>query len=233
MNLLLAALLLAPQDDHLEGWQYRQHGWQINDGPLMWNGVLIHPTAAFGFGLRMDVDDLEFESAGTSFVLEYERKEFHSFGGGVEFDLGLLRLHVEGFGGAWKGTGTIVRGDGAEGEADLDGEIYGIHGKLWWPAVVYHGYDVDVTFGPAIGFYWIRETLTDTNVDDLGLEDDAARDTLTNETAYTIGFYATYELPIGSVKLVVEAGVEVPLFGDLTRGVTFEVLIGPKFGWTF
>ncbi|GEM_PF-5544737 len=234
--ILAAAFLGAPQDEDLGSWQARRHGWQINTGPLEWNGFLIHPTAEFGAGLSIDASDVDFESGGTAFRLKYEEKNFYIFGGGVEVDFGLLRLGVDALYGRWTGSGRMIQTPDAgpiDSAAEFDGTIFGVHGKLWWPAVIYHAHDVDVTFGPGVGFFWMRETLTDTHAEDLAIENDAVRDTISNEKGFTVGFFATYELPLGPIKFVVEAGIEVPLFGDLTKGILFDVLIGPKIGWSF
>lgn len=239
LALAAAGLLQVRTDQEDPGtWQYRTHGFQINTGPFLWNGLLVHPTALFGLSLKIGASDVDFESAGIPFRLDYGDKELWMFGGGIEADFGILRLDVEGFVGGWNGRGTMIQqpGDPAEtqAEAELDGRVWGVHARLWWPAIVYHGYDVDLTFGPGVGFFWVRETLTDTHVDpeSMTIADDATTDEV-NEKAFTLGLFLTYEVPIGSVKLVIEAGVEFPVAGDLTGGAIFEVLVGPKFGWSF
>ena len=239
MNALFAAALLQliPAQEDPGAWQYRTHGFQINTGPLLWNGFLIHPNAEFGFGMNID-QETDFESAGTNFRLDFEEKDFWTFGAGVEFDFGLLRLDVEGFYGGWRGTGRMIQSPDSspiDTEAELDGTIFGLHVRLWYPLFVYHGQDVDVTFGPGIGFLWVRETLTDTHVgEDSGLtiQNDAVKETI-DEKSFTIGFFFTYEVPIQTVKFVIELGVEYAVFGDLSGGLIGDILIGPKFDWTF
>lgn len=229
MSLLLVLLTVA-QDP--QPWE-RPHGFSWNTGPIQWNGWMPHATGLFGVRMGINESDLAFDVSGTPFRFQYGNEQFGSVGLGIQADFTLLRLDVQGVWGRWAGDGRMFNGTaGTEGDADIGGDLFGAKATLRWPALVYHGQAVDLSFGPSLSGLFLYQETSKSSAESLSIGNDVVRDTFT-QSALAAGIFFAYELPLGSVKLIVEVGVEIPFAGDLEPGAIIDVLIGPKFGWTF
>lgn len=160
--MLIALLLLAAQDEE---------GLHVNTGDVRFRSVEIRPGLLKADDLDMNVGDaLEIRSDGINpefrSRLEFERTDrLDAFTFGVSFDFNLFRLAVDGFFGDWEGEGTLTYGPTAGPTTtlpvDLEGDAWGAHFTVEWPALRYESPELAATLGPILGVNWFHEELED------------------------------------------------------------------------
>ncbi len=156
MIAMTAALLLAQAD-----------GFGLNADRIRFRSIELRTGLLSTGELDVNVGDLlEIVDDGLnpSFRsrLEIETVErLDAFTLGVRFDFNLFRLAVDAHFGDWEGEGTMSYGfdGGAQTvqEVELEGDAWGSHFTLEWPALRYQDPEFEATLGPVVGANWFHE----------------------------------------------------------------------------
>lgn len=156
MIAILAAALLA-QDE----------GFDFNTGPVRFRSVELRAGLLSAESLDMNVGDLlEIVDDGLTPTfrsrVEFETTErLDAFTLGVRFDINLFRLSIDAFHGDWEGKGTLTYGfDGGfqtVQAVDLEGDAWGAHFTVEWPALRWQSAAFEATLGPVVGANWFHE----------------------------------------------------------------------------
>lgn len=157
--LALAALLA--QDEGLE----------LNTNPVRFRSVELRAGALRAGSLDMNVGDaLEIVSDGINPQFESrlefrETESLDAFTLGVVWDFNLFRLAVDGFFGDWEGKGTLSYGQTGGAQTvvpvDLEGDAWGAHFTVEWPALRYESPEFAASLGPVLGANWFHEEFDD------------------------------------------------------------------------
>lgn len=156
MIAMTAALLLAQAE-----------GFGLNTERIRFRSIELRAGLLNTGELDVNVGDLlEIQADGLNPVfrsrLEIETTErLDAFTLGLRFDFNLFRVAVDGFFGDWEGEGTMSYGfDGGPQtvqEVELDGDAWGSHFTVEWPALRYQDPLFEATLGPVLGANWFHE----------------------------------------------------------------------------
>lgn len=230
MQLLGAALALfsaagaqeAPPD---EGFEF------VFKAPL-WRGLEVRAGVLQGSGLRMNVSDpSDIQDDGITppfrVSLELEEKDFEALSLGVLLDFDLFRLSIDFFTGDWKGEGVLTVENAPNPPVltpvDVEGETWGFHFGIHWPALRTRSGPFEASLGPQLSVGWQHEELDPIAGDPVGVHHDEV-----NELAGRTGIRLAFLYRAGDAWFSLEGeaghqvGSSVGPVSSLSAGIGFR-----------
>lgn len=149
----------------------QDEGLSLNRGPIRFRSVELRPGILAVSDADLNVGDLlEIESDGLTpdrhSRLVFDRTErLDAFTLGVRWDFNLFKLAVDGFVGDWEGEGTLshgqVGGPATVVPVDLEGDAWGVHFTMEYPALRYLSPAFETSLGPVLGVNWAHQEVED------------------------------------------------------------------------
>ncbi len=231
----LAALLasLAVQEEEVTLPPGDENLQVVTSAPR-WKGLTVRAGHFGGTGLRMDVSDpTEIRNDGITpefrASLELDEKDVDALSAGFVVDFELFRLSLDFFYGDWEGEGDLTVSDGINPttvtRVEVEGETWGLHVGLLWPAL--HGRlgGLEGFLGPQLSVGWQHETIDRIPQAPLPVHDDEI-----NELVGRAGLRLGLRMHLGEqawFSLEAEGGLQ----GGSSKGFVHDVTAG--FGIAF
>lgn len=174
--------------------------------------------------VQMHVDPWVRQIPGFFIFDNFLEKDFDCYGGNITLRLRTCDLTIGGATGDFEGRGTQVHMTDPGGvitdvfQEFFDGDMYLIRAALFVPIAIFRADDFIVRVGPEFTYIWMQETVRSRN-NGMGMEFDYHRryEEHVYQIAGRVSFaYAGFSLE-GSVGT---------LFGDVTEGLSAQVLVG-------
>jgi hypothetical protein len=164
------------------------------------------------------------------YSFQFEQKDYTVFGGGVSFDVGPVRISIDGFYGEWKGEATLrtfcqetvntVSGPlvtvtrNTNERVDIEGFVQGIQANIFWPLFVYNAGGFELAIGPTAGMMWLMEVVDKVDGDEF-------QHIIRRESTGNLGGIASARFIVSQViSITLETGATYT-FGDIS-GIRFN-----------
>lgn len=203
-----------------------QQGLFINTGPLTLRGAMPEASGLFVSEAEMHVDRWVRFIPGFVIVDRLDTKDFSSWGAGINLDLQVIQVRIGAGMCEFEAEGRQIHMTDPGGAITdifpetFEGDMWWIQVGIFWPAVMYRSGPFEVAVGPDFTWFYMEEQ-TDTRSNGAMSFDFHRR---YYENVYVVGGRVT--AAYYGFTLQGAGGV---LFGDLTGGTSFEVLLGKRF----